>query len=188
MQFTGPVSVLLLAILLTGCSTQLLEDANEIVMPRDCREPTPLFATFVVRAKNITWSEPKTFKDKSSILTLQLTFENVTKWPVALSNSDNGILYSVDYSLSGDDGIRYAPTEAGGAAKDIHQAIRPIEILEGTLVFNVPRANYVLALERKFSGKSVPAKREDYFSACKIPSHDFSVARPWSLKGMLGVY
>jgi hypothetical protein len=188
MRFTGPISCMMLACLLAGCSTQLLEDANEIVIPRDCREPTALFTNFVMRAKNVTWSEPKAAKDKTPTLTLQLAFENATKWSVALSNSDNGILYSIEYSLSGEDGVRYAPTEIGGVAKEIHQPIRPGETLEGALTFNVPRANYVLTLERKFAGKSVPAKREDYLSACKIPSRDFSIARPSGLKGLLGVY
>jgi hypothetical protein len=186
MRVTAPISCVMLACLLAGCSTQILEDASEIAIPRDCREPTALFSNFVMRAKNVTWSEPKASKEPT--LTLQLTFENATKWSVALSNSDNGILYSVEYSLSGEDGIRYSPKEVGGVAKEIHQLIKPGETLEGTLTFNVPRANYVLSLERKFAGKSVPAKREDYLSACKIPSRDFSIARPSSLRGLLGVY
>lgn len=191
MKFAGLTSLLLMACLSIGCSTRILEEVDEkIDAPQDCREPTKLFNNFVVRAKTVSWSKAKDAKDKTSILTISLTFENVTKWSVALSNSGNGILYSIEYSLTGEDGFHHAPKETVGiiTGDQIHRPIKPDEVAEGKLMFQVPRANYVLAIERKFSGKPVAAKREDRLSACKIPANDFSVTRPSSPGGMSGVY
>ncbi len=188
MKFIGLAPFMLMACLLTGCSTQILEELNETSIPRDCREPAKLFTSFMVRAKNVSWSEAKAAKDKASILTIQLAFENVTTWSVALSNSSNGILYSIEYSLSGENSSRYAPKETSGVTNEIHQPIKPGEAAEGKLIFDVPKADYILVIERKFSGKPVSAKREDHRSACKIPSHDFSAARPSKLGGISGVY
>jgi hypothetical protein len=190
MKFTGPISFMLMACLLAGCSTQILEEVSDISIPHDCREPTKLFRSFTVRAKNVSWSGSQGAKEKTSILTVQLTFENVMKWPMALSNSGNGILYSVEYSLSGEDGTRYAPKEATGVTKGdaIHQPIQTDQPGEGQLIFHVPKANYVLGIEQKFAGNPVTAQREDHFSACKIPSHDFTAPKPVNRGTTSGVY
>ncbi len=179
---------MLLAWLLSGCSTQILDDLSESSVPQDCREPNKLFVNFMVRAKNVSWSEAKAKKEKTSILTIQLAFENTTAWSVALSNSSNGILYSIEYSLSGENGTHYAPKEIGGIANDIHQPIKPGETAEGKLVFEVPKANYLLVIERKFSGKPVSGRREDHLSACKLSTEDFSAVMPSSRGGPSGVY
>jgi hypothetical protein len=188
MKFAGLLPLPLLACLSTGCSTRILEETNEISIARDCREPMKLFNSFVMRTKNISWSEAKEAKEKVSILTIDLTLETTTKWPIAPSNSGNGVLYSIEYSLTGEDGARHAPKERTGIAEEIHRPVKADEQAEGKLLFRVPRANYVFAIERKFSGNPVVAKREDQLSVCKISARDVPLGRPSSPAGMPGVY
>jgi hypothetical protein len=66
--------------------------------------------------------------------------------------------------------------------------IKPGAAPEGKLVFAVPRANYILTIERKFAGKPVPGKREDHLLACEISSSQISAARPARRPGVTGVY
>jgi hypothetical protein len=179
---------LALASQLAGCSTHILEDVGEVSIAHDCREPAKLFDTFTMRAKDISWSEPKGTKGKTSLVTLQLTFENVTKATVPLSNSGNGILYSVEFSLSGENASKYAPESVEGVVEKIHRDIKPGETAEGTVTFKAPKGNYLLSIERKFAGKPVLSKREEYFLACKMSAQGFSVARPPGLGGVSGVY
>jgi hypothetical protein len=102
----------LLACLLAGCSAQILEEVGEISVPHDCAETTKLFNTFSMRAKSISWKGSKS--DPAAMLTLELVFNNDKKWPVALSNSGNGVLYAVEFSLQGEKGGSYKPEDATG--------------------------------------------------------------------------
>lgn len=188
MRAALPAACLLLACLLTGCSTQILEDMGEVSIPRDCREPAKLFGTFMMSAKSISWSELKETKEKTSLLTLRLSFENVTKGSVALSNSGNGILYSLQLSLSGENASNYRPEDLEGVVDKIHQELKPGEIAEGKVTFKVPKANYILSIERQFAGKPLASKQEEYFLACKIPAQAFSGGRTSSPGGVWGVY
>ena len=200
----------LIACLFSGCSAQILEDVGDVSIPRECAEPAKLFKNFSVRAKRISWSGSPQSQRKLSTLTVELIFENATNWPVALSNSGNGILYSVEYLLHGEHGFSHAPKETGGVTNetrpkensgeekkpgekqkpiiDAHQPIKPDAPAEGKLVFDVPRGNYILAIERKFAGKLVPVNREDHLTVCKISPKDFSAPSPANLRGVSGVY
>jgi hypothetical protein len=105
----------LLACLLAGCSAQILEEVGEVGevgAPRDCAETTKLFNTFSMRAKSISWNGLKS--DPAATLTLELAFDNDKTWPIALSNSGNGVLYTVEFSLHGEKGDSYKPKEASG--------------------------------------------------------------------------
>lgn len=188
MKFAALTFLLLTACLSTGCSTRILEEAEEINVPRDCREPAKAFNNFVLRATNVLWSDPRDPRDKTSTLTIHLMFENVAKWSIPLSNSGNGILYAIEYSLTGEDGFRVTPTELAGIADEIHRPIKPDEPAEAKLLFHVPRANYVLTIERKIASKPGAAKREDHLFVCNIPANIFSVTRPSSPEGISGVY
>jgi len=179
------VPLLLLANLLTGCSSQILEEASDINIPRDCRDTTKLFNSFNMRATTVAWSVSK---ERTPILAIGLSFENLTQWPIALSNSGNGVLYSVDYSLTAENGSSYAPKDTSGIVKDIHKPIALEETAEGKLVFAAPKANYLLAIERKFAGTPVAGKAEDHVSSCKISSSEYQVVRPSSLRTVSGVY
>jgi hypothetical protein len=105
-----------LALLLSGCSTALLEDVGEvgeINLPlRACSEQTKVFNTFTMRAKRIAWKGDK--RDAGATLTLELTFANDKDFPVALSNSGNGVLYTLEFSLKSEKDSSHAPKEASG--------------------------------------------------------------------------
>jgi hypothetical protein len=178
------VSVLfaLMAGLLNGCSSQILEEASDISIPRDCREPTKLFSTFNMRATHVAWSD---VKEKTSVLTIDLSLDNATKWPTPLSNSGNGVLYSIEYSLNGES-TRYAPKETAGAFKDIHAPIPLEKTIDGKLIFAVPRGSYILSVERKFDGTPVPGKREDHVSFCRISPVDSMLMRPSNFRAVSG--
>lgn len=203
--------VLLTACLLPGCSAQLLEEANDPGIPRYCGEPAKLFTIFVVQAKNISWASRRSANGTASSVTIDLVFENTAKWPLALSNSGNGIIYSIDYALLGENGTTYFPEETAGVTHDmsaekkvetrekpgerkkekpinVHQLIKSAESAEGKLIFEVPRGNYVLSIERKFEGKPVPGNREDHLLMCKISSSDFSAPLRSKSRGVFGVY
>jgi hypothetical protein len=177
MKLASP-ALLLLPWLLTACGMQLLEEATEIAIPRDCREATKVFNAFIMRAKNISWNVSQEAKEKTSLLSIELTFENATNWPHALSNTGNGILYSVEYSLSQENGSSYAPKEATGIFKDIHREILLKETAEGKVTFAAPKANSLLIIERKFSGTSVPGRREDHMASCKIFPAELLLVQP----------
>ncbi len=200
MRFSKPAFLLTTAYLLSGCSAQLIEDAGTPVIPRSCGEPAKLFTTFLVHARTISWANRR---DGASTVTIELVFENTAKWPLALSNSGNGIVYSVEYTLQGENGLISFPKETFGLAQetpleekrkpkpgqtDAHQPIKPEEAAEGKLVFEVPRGSYVLSIERKFEGKPVPGNRENHLSMCKIFPADFSSPRPAKSLGISGVY
>jgi hypothetical protein len=191
----------LLACLLVGCSAQLLEDVGEVSVPRPCTEITKLFGTFSMSAKSISWKGDK--GDPAAMLTLALVFDNHKAWPIALSNSGNGVLYAVAFSLQGEKGS-FPPKEAVGVALvreprqfteprrsgpfaapsraksssaspaadktvDVNQRIEPGKPAEGKLVFQAPRDNYLLIIERKFDGRPVRGQPSDHIAACKIP-------------------
>ncbi len=193
----------LTACLVSACGAQILEDVGDVNVPRTCGEPAKLFKNFLVQAKKISWSGPRGSRNQTSNVTIELVFENATKWPLALSNSGEGILYSVEYALLGKNGFSYTPRETGGVANgarlekpgdkqksttDVHLRIKPGQKEEGKLVFEVPRGDYILVIERQFAGKPVPGNREDHQSLCKISQQDFSAPRPARPGGILGVY
>jgi hypothetical protein len=105
-----------LALLLSGCSTALLDDVHEVgeisLPPRACSEPTKLFNTFTMRTKRTGWKGDK----NDGTLTLDLTFTNDKNFPVALSNSGNGVLYTVHFGLQSEKSGAHAPKEASGIA------------------------------------------------------------------------
>jgi hypothetical protein len=109
------LSITILCCLLSGCTSQLLEDVAEVGQlgaPRPCTEPTKLFGTFTMRASKATWKGDKS----DATLTLELVFNNDKNFPVALTNSGNGVLYSVEFKLQGEKENSFAPKEAGGVA------------------------------------------------------------------------
>jgi hypothetical protein len=212
-------AVPLLACLLAGCSALILEEVGEIKVPRDCTDITKLFNTFSMRAKSISWKGSKS--DAAAALTIELVFENDKKWPIALSNSGNGVLYAVEFSLHGEDGAGHGPKEATGVTlsserkkpkeaptvglfsqqrqtkkstakiekiPDVNFRIRPGEPEQGKLVFEVPRNNYLLTIERKFGAKPVPGMPTDHVSVCRISAKEFSAMKPSSPRGVSGVY
>jgi hypothetical protein len=183
------VSVLLalMASLLSGCSSQILEEVGDISVPLDCRDTTKLFSTFNMRATHVAWSSSNDAKEKTSIVTIELSLDNATKWPTPLSNSGNGVLYSVEYFLNGERSGHYAPKETAGAFKDIHTPIPLDKTVNGKLVFAVPRGSYILTVERKFDGTPVPGKREDHVSSCRISPTDSTPARPSNSRAISGV-
>ena len=172
---------------MSGCSAQIFDEVGDISIPRTCAEPAKLFKNFLVQVKRIAWSGPRGSKDQPSNVTIELVFENTTKWPLALSNSGEGTLYSVEYALLGGNGSSYAPKETAGIA-NVHLLIKPGQQEERKLIFDVPRGDYIFIIERRFSGKPVPGKREDHQLLCKISQQDFSAPRPARPGGILGVY
>lgn len=201
----------LLACLLAGCSAHILEEVGEVSAPHDCAETTKLFNAFSMRAKSTSWKGAKS--DPSATLTLELVFNNTQKWPIALSNSGAGVLYTVEFSLQGDNGTSYQPKEASGVARlsdakkpkeaqalpffspqkttraaqsasrietirDVNFRIRPGEPEEGKLVFQAPRDNYLLIIQRKFAGKPVARMPTDHLSVCKVSVSDTSAKIP----------
>jgi len=102
----------LLACLLAACSAQLLEEVSEIPVPRPCSETTKLFGTFSMRAKSATWKGDK--GDHAATLTLDLAFTNDKGWPISLSNSGNGVIYTVGFKLVGDKAGTIVPKDANG--------------------------------------------------------------------------
>ena len=196
--------------LLSACGTYLLEDVADAGPPPNCAEPIRLFKNFAVQAKKISWSAPRGAAEPASTLTIDLVFENTAKWPLALSNSGDGILYSVEYTLL-DGGSSRAPMQTGGIASEpypdkpaekaidkpgenpkvpanVHFRMKPGQQEEEKLVFQAPRGDYVLAIERRFAGKPVAGNGEDYLSRCKISARDVSAPRPARLGGSAGVY
>jgi hypothetical protein len=198
------VRITLLSCLLAGCSAQLLEevvDIGEITPPRFCSEPVKLFNTFTMRAKRVAWKGDR--GDPNATLTLELAFDNDKSFPVALSNSGNGVLYAVEFRLRGERTGIYAPKEAAGVTlvrepkrfkepphpgpfgyptrrsntpppadktQDVNYRITPGKPEEGKLVFQAPRDNYLLSVERKFDGKPAAGRPTDHISVCKISS------------------
>jgi hypothetical protein len=193
--------IALLALPLAGCSTALLEDVGEvgeIAPPRLCSETTKVFNTFTMRTTRVAWKGDKA----DATVTLELTFENDRNFPIALSNSGNGVLYSVQFHLVADKGGSHAPKEAAGVAlvrepkqfkepprpgpfgyasrpqqreeneadniRDVNFRINPREPERGKLVFQVPRDNYLLTIERKFEGKPAAGKPSEHIAVCRI--------------------
>lgn len=207
---------LLLACVLAGCSSHILEEVAEIAPPRDCAETTKIFNTFSMRATSTSWKGAKS--DPSATLALELVFINGKKLPIALSNSGAGVLYTVEFSLQGSKGISYKPKETAGVTlpsdekklkeakhlpffgqqktqgrivtrtekrkrgmetvRDVNFRIRPGETEEGKLVFQAPRDNYLLTIERKFAGKPVAGTPTDHIAVCKIAGGDMTAVIP----------
>ncbi|MEX0753013.1 MAG: hypothetical protein WD073_08825 [Xanthobacteraceae bacterium] len=197
---------ILLAGFFSGCSAQLLEEIEDISIPRYCGEPTKLFGNFMVRAQRIAWSGTRNPNGTTSTLTVDLVFENERQWPLALSNSGNGIVYKVEYALYGENGTTFAPRETVGIAHDtpfkneekpsekkhstinVHTLIKPGDPAEGKLVFDAPRGNYVFSIERKFAGMPILGKGENRLFVCKISPEDYSAPKPSKRWGVSGVY
>ena len=212
----------LLALLLSGCSSQLLEDVAEVGQlsaPRPCSEPTKLFGTFTMRATRMSWKGDRA--DANATLTLELSIVNDKNFPIALSNSGNGVLYTVELSLQGEKGGSFAPKEASGivlmrepkqfkephrpgpfgftsrpkkqvnpndTTRDLNFRIKPGEPEQGKLVFQAPRANYLLAIERKFGNKPANGQPTDYVAMCKISAGDTAALAPGHAPVTAGVY
>jgi hypothetical protein len=204
--------ITLLAVLLSGCSPQLLEDIGEVGQlpaPRPCSEPTKLFGSFTMRAPKISWKGDKA--EASATLTLELSILNDKNFPVALSNSGSGVLYTVDFSLQGEKGGSFAPKEASGIVlmrppkqfneprrpgpfgfptrpknpsnakdntRDLNFRLQPGKPEEGKLVFQAPRANYLLVAERKFANKPASGQPTDHIAVCKISGSDAAALTP----------
>ena len=65
-----------------------------------------------MRASSIDWKGNK--GDAAATLTLELTFSNDKAWPISLSNSGNGVIYTVEFKLLGDKTGAIASKEASG--------------------------------------------------------------------------
>jgi hypothetical protein len=141
-----------------------------------------------MRATRTAWAD--------STLTVELTIDNDKNFPIALSNSGNGVLYAVAIVLQDGKGKTIGTKEAGGVAhvpeekkfkappprsvfgekpgknktkrdrfnttRDVNFRIVPGQPESARLVFQAPRENYLLTIERKFSGKP------DMVAACRI--------------------
>jgi hypothetical protein len=109
--------IVLLTLLLSGCSAAMLEDAPDIadaLPPRACSETTRLFNTFTMRATRVAWKVEK--GDSNATLTVDLKVENDKNFPIALSNSGNGVLYTVQFTLQGGKSGSFTPKETTGVA------------------------------------------------------------------------
>jgi hypothetical protein len=107
--------ITLVAVLLSGCSSHLLEDVVEVgqlTALRPCSEPTKLFGTFTMRTTKMSWTGGSA--DASPTLTLELSVANDKNFPLALSNSGNGALYTVAITLQGEKGGSFVPKETSG--------------------------------------------------------------------------
>jgi hypothetical protein len=212
----------LLAVLLSGCSSHLLEDVVEVgqlTAPRPCTEPTKLFGTFTMRATKISWKGDSA--DANPMLTLELSVANDKNFPRALSNSGNGVLYTVAITLQAEKGGSFMPKEASGIVlmreprqfkephrpgpfgfttppkkpdnpkdntRDLNFRIQPGEPEPGKLVFQAPRANYLLAVERKFPTKPANGQPTDHVTVCKISTSDTAALTPATAPATPGVY
>jgi hypothetical protein len=108
-------AALLLVLSLTACSAQLLEDfvdVGEFGAPRPCNEATKLFNTFSMQAKRITWKGDR--GNTAATVTLDIVITNDKSWPIALSNSGQGVFYTIEFVLRGEKGGSFAPKEATG--------------------------------------------------------------------------
>jgi hypothetical protein len=214
--------ITLLAVLLSGCSSHLLEDVVEVGQlsaPRPCSEPTKLFGTFTMRATKMSWKGDSA--DANPMLTLELSVANDKNFPLALSNSGNGVLYTVAITLQAEKGGSFVPKEASGIVlmrepkqfkeprrpgpfgfqtppkkpenpkdntRDLNFRIQPGEPEPGKLVFQAPRANYLLVMERKFANKPASGQPTDRVTVCKISSSDTAALTPRAAPATPGVY
>ena len=180
----------LLFLLLTGCSSRMLEDVGEVAVlpPQSCSESTKLFNTFSMRATRTAWTD--------STLTVDLVINNEKSFPIALSNSGNGVLYAIEISLQDGKGKTIGTKETSGVAlapeaktlqaapsrsvfgekptklksasklgdtnRSLNFRIGPGQPEPAQLVFQAPRDNYLLTIARKFAGKP------DMVAVCKI--------------------
>ena len=206
------LTILAGGLLLSGCSAALLEnvaDLGELAPPRSCHEPTKLFGTFTMRAARSVWKGDR--NDRNPTLTLELTFDNDRNFPVALSNSGTGVLYTMQFTLVGQKGDLHLPAEAAGITlirkprkfveppkpgafgyatpprikdrpadytRDVNYRIKPGQSEAGTLTFAVPRGNYLLSVERQFSGRRASGQLADHIAVCKVSGDDAGPAKP----------
>jgi hypothetical protein len=140
--------------LVAACSTIDTASPPAIPIPSDCSEPAKLFDWFSVHSKTLSWAKEGSQKEIGT-LTIVFTFLNTDRLPRALSNLGTGYLYTIEYSLKGDDGTVYTATDPSGifAGNEIHAAIEYNISKEGTLKFKVPQGNYTIIFGRKFDGK-----------------------------------
>lgn len=72
--------------------------------------------------------------------------------------------------------------------RNVNFQIKPGETEEGKLVFQAPRDNYLLTIERKFSGKPVAGAPADHIAVCKISGGESAAISPTGLRFVSGVY
>ena len=158
----------LFSIMLAGCSTAMLEDANFESVEQDCHQPVVMFSAFrmhVVSSKRV-----EARGHAPAHVTLTIAFENTTPLPHALSNSGDGYIYHVDVALARSSGEAIAGHDGQGIldAKQVNTAIEPAKSAEGTVVFEAPKGSYSLTILRKPTGDGAPGLPQDRFAACKI--------------------
>lgn len=59
-------------------------------------------------------------------------------------------------------------TPPADKTQDVNYRITPGKSEEGKLVFQAPRDNYLLSIERKFDAKLAAGRPTDHISVCKI--------------------
>jgi hypothetical protein len=150
---------------LVSCGTHNIEEALTQQTPMDCRESAKLFDWFSLQVKAASWNRDPGPGDDGT-LTIVFTIQDTDVLPHALSNSGGGFLYSVEFSLKGDDGTLHAPTDTSGIVTNVHFGISRDKPEEGTLKFKVRRGNYFLIFARKFDGK--PVAKYDFSCAMAI--------------------
>jgi hypothetical protein len=72
--------------------------------------------------------------------------------------------------------------------RDLNFRIKPGEPEQGKLVFQAPRANYLLAIERKFGNKPANGQPTDFVAVCKISASDTAALTPGPAPAIPGVY
>jgi hypothetical protein len=156
------------SIMLAGCSTAMLEDADFESAEQDCHQPVAMFSTF--RMHVLSSQRSDAHGRAPSQVTLTIEFENTTPLPHALSNSGDGYVYHVDVSLARSSGDAIAGHDSQGIldAKQVNTAIDPDKPAKGTVAFEAPKGSYSLTILRKPTGGGAPGLPQDRFAACKI--------------------
>ncbi len=140
--------------ILPGCGGGQVAGLSEAPIVSDCRQSMNLFnqGQFQARATNAAWTKP-------SRLTLDIVYTNTTKAPLSLSGFGNAQAYGQDYVLLGEDGTRYVSDQQAsmqatmqsnsGTYPNPMQNINPGSTVQHRLIFDVPRRNYSLLIERQ---------------------------------------
>lgn len=159
-----------LALILAGCSTQILEADYPGPAVHDCREPTDIFENLRVQIKSASWSQAKGAKGMA--LNVDLEFSNRTPLPHSLSNSGDGYVFAVEATLLSGKGASIPPETKTGllSAAGIHQSILPGIPLPSVLTFDVPREGYTLVITRNPTGDAAPGNLRDRTLVCKVPA------------------
>lgn len=156
------------SIMLAGCSTAMLEDADFESAEQDCHHAVAVFSTF--RMHVVSLQRDDAHGHAPSRVTLKIEFENTTPLPHALSNSGDGYLYQVDISLARTSGETIAGQDGQGIldAKQVNTLIEPGKPASGTMAFAAQNGSYSLVILRKPTGNGAPGLARDRLSACKI--------------------